>query len=475
MKTFKFFSLAVVSLLALFGCENAELPTNPFSGSDGAVFEKGKPAASEMAPLPVSGDFAGYNETDNPDYGVYTYTLWAGKHNDAGTVTITNDDENILITVNTNSSADLGEIHVYLWNELSSIPSKRPAPGHADFVVENINADSYTLIIPADIDCGNTYYISVHAALIQNNTSNDEPGIGNNDGETAYAGNDESPADFNNQKGAWWGLVNYHVDCFFNISGNVYNDLNNNYMLNPGENGINTLEVILLDSDGNVVDISSSDADGNYLFEYVPGGIGYHVVVSEGPAGSVATENADGYSIALLDSDVTDVNFGFHTPNNDDNNDNNNDNVNRDIINHETAFAYGNVSFCSDGFSRWGWRNELNTEVPGTLTFPVYAGAAQCDTTKGTYVGNVTIEIHETVVITLSMLPGYGFDELHINYGSNPYPLGNNGNPTVAPGSYTIVEEYTSLQSNWVSSPISVNDFGGINANVIIHTVVSSL
>ena len=69
------------------------------------------------------GTFVGYNETDCPDYGITEYTLWAGKTNDAGTVTVTNDDDNLYVTYNTNGTADLGEVHVYVWDDLADIPS----------------------------------------------------------------------------------------------------------------------------------------------------------------------------------------------------------------------------------------------------------------------------------------------------------------------------------------------------------------
>ena len=77
------------------------------------------------------GDFVGINESDNPDYGIFEYDLWAGKTISAGTVTITNNDSEFQITVDSNGGSDIGEMHVYVWNDLSEIPTKRPAPGQA--------------------------------------------------------------------------------------------------------------------------------------------------------------------------------------------------------------------------------------------------------------------------------------------------------------------------------------------------------
>ena len=47
----------------------------------------------------------------------------------------------------------------------------------------------------------------------------------------------------------------------------VFEDLNNDGVANPGEPGIEGVEVQLLDSDGNVVATDTTDSNGNYIFE----------------------------------------------------------------------------------------------------------------------------------------------------------------------------------------------------------------
>ncbi len=161
-----------------------------------------------------TGTWAGFNEsTDNPTYGSYSFGLWAGKTGDAGTVTITNDNSFLYVTYTTNGSADLGEVHVYVWSSTSQIPDKRPAPGQTPWKAENINANSYTMAIPVDVACGSTFYVSAHAALVNDGDGGDNT----NAGETAYAGSNP----FVNGKGAWWGFVTYTVDCFYDIDVNV--------------------------------------------------------------------------------------------------------------------------------------------------------------------------------------------------------------------------------------------------------------
>lgn len=203
----------IVAMLVMISCDNASSPLAPENSGEGdnSLGKKGgkSSGSSQTSTCNVEGTFAGYNETDGADYSTYEYALWAGKHNDAGSVSITNDAENIYVTYSTNETADLGEVHVYIWTDASSIPSKRPAPGHADYVMEDINADEVTVTIPADIACGGTFYISTHAALV---------GDGDNAGETAYAGDVSSPDCFDATKGAWWGYVNYTVECFYDLS-----------------------------------------------------------------------------------------------------------------------------------------------------------------------------------------------------------------------------------------------------------------
>ena len=318
MSKFKLIGVMIMVAMAFVACENTTAPLAPEMEASEGSLGKGKggsSAAGETAyACNADGEFVGFNETNNPDYGVYEYTLWAGQHNDAGTVTITNDDDNIYVTYNTNSTADLAEVHVYVWTQAEKdagmIPTKRPAPGHADYVIESINADAVTVTIPADLSCGENFYISTHAALIANSTEGDEAGSGDNAGETAYAGNDDSPACFADTKGAWWGFVNYTVECFFDISGTVYEDADNSGDMED-EAGFGGITVTLLDADGNVVATTTTNADGSYLFEHVPGGADY-TVVSGSPEGDyLANENAGGYSISNLSSDVTDVDFGF--------------------------------------------------------------------------------------------------------------------------------------------------------------------
>jgi hypothetical protein len=105
----------------------------------------------------------------------------------------------------------------------------------------------------------------------------------------------------------------------------------------------------------------------------------------------------------------------------------------------ESAFARLSngkaVCFLAD-FSRWGWSNPI-TESTTPYVLPLYAGAAKCDITGMSPVGNVTITYTGgTLTVKYQMNPGYYMDEAHVYAGCAQYPS-NNG-ITVAPGQYTF-------------------------------------
>ncbi|TNJ46528.1 hypothetical protein KFZ70_13940 [Tamlana fucoidanivorans] len=108
----------------------------------------------------------------------------------------------------------------------------------------------------------------------------------------------------------------------------------------------------------------------------------------------------------------------------------------------ETAFARGNdgnICFIDEGFSnkRWGWRIVL--PEPGEYSFEVYAGAGQCDISKGVKVGTVDVTYaNGTVEVVYNIDEGYELRETHVYAGKADYPTNKKGKKTVAPGQYTI-------------------------------------
>jgi hypothetical protein len=154
-----------------------------------------------------------YRPFGNSGFGIYAYTLWAGKDNDAGIVRITNDPSNLYISVNTNGSADISSMVIYLW-PIGTAPDYRPHPADALRRVTDIHADKidYTVELSGIYFVpGETYEVSVSVALEENNTPEDEESTVNNAGEGAYAGGTIVPEGYPEGRGAWWGYVTYPV------------------------------------------------------------------------------------------------------------------------------------------------------------------------------------------------------------------------------------------------------------------------
>ncbi|TXN35951.1 hypothetical protein FVB32_15430 [Flagellimonas hymeniacidonis] len=108
----------------------------------------------------------------------------------------------------------------------------------------------------------------------------------------------------------------------------------------------------------------------------------------------------------------------------------------------ETAFARGNdgnTCFLDEGFSRWGWTiGPLSPDADES--YDIYAGAGQCDISKGELVGTVDIVYADgEVTVTYNIDESYSVAETHTYAGNDMFPT-KKGAPTVAPGQYSIQE-----------------------------------
>lgn len=108
----------------------------------------------------------------------------------------------------------------------------------------------------------------------------------------------------------------------------------------------------------------------------------------------------------------------------------------------ETAFARGTdgaTCFIDNGFSRWGW--SIGPLAEGDYSYDVYAGAGQCDINKGELVGTVDVSYSGgNVDVTYNIDSAYEVTETHTYAGTAMYPT-KKGEPTVAPGQYSITED----------------------------------
>lgn len=106
----------------------------------------------------------------------------------------------------------------------------------------------------------------------------------------------------------------------------------------------------------------------------------------------------------------------------------------------ETAFAYsesdGNC-FLDWGFNRWGWTIQVFDTDP-VEQYPIYAAAGQCDTSKGTLVGYLMLDLANSTA-TMYTEDGFRLREVQFYIGEGMFPTDVNGEATVAPGQYPYV------------------------------------
>ena len=106
----------------------------------------------------------------------------------------------------------------------------------------------------------------------------------------------------------------------------------------------------------------------------------------------------------------------------------------------ETAYAYGgSIATCFLDISprsanNWGWTNLISPGYTGQ--WPLYAGAGQCDISKGTLVGHVDVSyVGGTITIDYVLDPGFTLDEKHVWIGNDKLPK-KNGIYQNAPGKF---------------------------------------
>lgn len=138
----------------------------------------------------------------------------------------------------------------------------------------------------------------------------------------------------------------------------------------------------------------------------------------------------------------------------------------------ETAYAFGeSVATCFISIpgvqsNNWGWSN--GPLGAGSYSWPMYAGAGQCNIGNGTHVGTLTVDYTPpTAVVTYTVFDGYVLNETHLYVGNDILPKKKN-KYTTAPGQFP----YKHGNLNGVSSDtFTINGLSG-NIYVAAHSVV---
>ena len=140
----------------------------------------------------------------------------------------------------------------------------------------------------------------------------------------------------------------------------------------------------------------------------------------------------------------------------------------------ETIFGYASEDisqcFLEDDFNRWGWTNEITSGNSYELT--LYAGAGQCDRSKGAEAGTATVDYFGDEVTVTYEMNGYTLTEAHVYIGCTPYPI-KNGRETVAPGQYNFNPELGENVQSYQVGPVDVSDLDDVY--VIVHGVACKI
>lgn len=132
----------------------------------------------------------------------------------------------------------------------------------------------------------------------------------------------------------------------------------------------------------------------------------------------------------------------------------------------ETGYAFGEefatcfIDIPGVNSNNWGWSNGPLTD--GNYTWPIYAGAGQCNTANGTYVGTLDVNYTPpTATVTYTVFDGYVLNATHLHVGNQILPMKKNKYIT-APGQFP----YKHGNLNGVST--DTYNISGLSGNIYI-------
>eukprot|EP00756_Hemistasia_phaeocysticola_P018484 Hpha_TRINITY_DN15597_c4_g3::TRINITY_DN15597_c4_g3_i2::g.108434::m.108434 len=104
---------------------------------------------------------------------------------------------------------------------------------------------------------------------------------------------------------------------------------------------------------------------------------------------------------------------------------------------------------------RWGWTNKIANQ-PGTTLLELWAGAGQCNTSKGELIGSVMVVVTATdVIVTYTVSGSVNFEEYHVYIGRSKWYYKSTATgytASVSPGQFPLPE--AGHTGNTVQAPI---------------------
>jgi hypothetical protein len=148
--------------------------------------------------------------------GTTSWQLTAGQHINVGSVTVSNDLDNLYISYNlTYPGASFGTLHAWVGNDIANVPANNqgtPVPGQFPYKPDATGLTTYTITVPfqdlliQDVAaaCPLSLVVVTHAEVTM-----DSDGDGTLEGETAFGGDTEGTGN------RWWFYGTYKVCCDF--------------------------------------------------------------------------------------------------------------------------------------------------------------------------------------------------------------------------------------------------------------------
>jgi len=279
-----------------------------------------------------------------------------------------------------NNEGGIGGVTVTLHNADGTVVATTMSDPNGSYTFDNIMEGDYYIVVDAST---NTNGIPNYEGTIQDAGDDDfDSDVNPTTGQSEIFSH--VPADGNSDLDAGF------IEPAASITGFVWNDLNENGLQNEGEDGIAGVTVQLLDGNGNVVETTTTDANGNYAFEDI---------------------NSDDYTLAFDASNDPVVGDNFETTLQDVGSD---ESLDSDIsqTTNEVSFNFdaadGNANFDA-GFTL------PVSSIVGTVFIDVDENGLQGNNEGG--LGGVTITLHNAdgtvVATTMSDSNGsYSFDDM---------------------------------------------------------------
>lgn len=154
--------------------------------------------------------------------GSTTFDLYAGQHLDVGSVTVSNDSDNLYVNYHLDyQGASFGTLHAWAGGDVLDVPSNKqgtPVPGQFPYKPDATGLTDYTITIPfsainvAGVPVGTCQPLNL-AVVTHAEVSIDYNGNGvieEDEHETAFGG--DNPVDVDSP-GRWWYYGGYNICC----------------------------------------------------------------------------------------------------------------------------------------------------------------------------------------------------------------------------------------------------------------------